>query len=95
MRRDSRFLATRDNLRIGLVDNQRLVKKIKSGKWGPRMFSHVSMSSLVLRRYDGTIKYHDITGDDHVGMAQWINKNTLKEVEELTNESYRIQELLR
>jgi len=53
------------------------------------------MSSLVLRRYDGTIKYHDITGDDHVNMAHWINKNTLKEVQELTNESYRIQELMR
>jgi hypothetical protein len=53
------------------------------------------MSSIVLRRYDGTIKYHDLTGDDHVGIAQWINKNTLKEVEELGNESYRISELLR
>jgi hypothetical protein len=68
---------------------------MKAGKWGPRLFATVSMSSIVLRRYDGTIKYHDLTGDDHVGIAQWINKNTLKEVEELSNESYRISELLR
>ena len=68
---------------------------MKAGKWGPRLFATVSMSSIVLRRYDGTIKYHDFTGDDHVGIAQWINKNTLKEVEELGNESYRISELLR
>lgn len=80
MRRDARMLSTRDNLRIGLVENQRLVKKMKAGKWGPRMFATVSMSSLVLRRYDGTIKYHDMTGDDHVSIAHWINKNTLKEV---------------
>lgn len=69
IRRDARMLSTRDNLRIGLVENQRLVKKMKASKWGHRLFATVSMSSLVLRRYDGTIKFHDMTGDDHVGVA--------------------------
>ncbi len=66
MKRDARVLATRDNLRLALVDNQRLVKKMKAGKYGPKLFPPVSMSSLVLRRYDGVLKVHDITGDDHV-----------------------------
>jgi hypothetical protein len=55
-------------LRLGLVDNQRLIKKLKSGKYGPKLFPPISMSSLVLRRYDGAIKIHDITGDDHVNL---------------------------
>lgn len=95
LRRDAKLLATRDNLRVGLVDNQRLVKKLKAGKYGPRLFPPVSMSSLVLRRYDGVYKVHDITGDDHVTANFWINKNTIKEVEELHGESYRISELIR
>ena len=73
-----------------MVDNQRLVRKVKAGKYGPRLFSPVSMSSLVLRRYDGEIKFHDITGDDHKSAHHFINKNSLKEVEELHTESYRI-----
>lgn len=68
---------------------------MKTGKYGPRLFFPISLSSLVLRRYDGTLKVHDVTGDDHVSMYQWINKQTLKEVEELDNESYRVQELIR
>jgi len=95
LRKDAKLLATRENLRVGLVENQRLVKKLKAGKYGARLFPPVSMSSLVLRRYDGVYKVHDITGDDHVTVNFWINKNTIKEVEELHGESYRISELIR
>ena len=90
LKSDAKLLATRENLRMGLVENQRLVKKLKAGKYGPKLFPPVSMSSLVLRRYDGVFKVHDITGDDHVTANFWINKNTLREVEDLTSESYRI-----
>jgi hypothetical protein len=95
LKRDAKFLASRENLRVGLVTNLRLVKKMKSGPWGPRLFNQISMSSLVLRRYDGAIRVHDITGEDHISFHGWINKQSLKDVEELTNEAYRIQELLR
>lgn len=90
----AKFLSTRDNLRIGFVDNQRLIKKMKS-KYNIRMFSSVSMSSLVLKRYDGELIYYDLTSEDHMFAHNWINKKSLKEVDELTNESYRIYELLR
>lgn len=59
------------------------------------MFSSISMSSLVLKRYDGELMYYDLTSEDHVNIHNWINKKSLKEVDELTNESYRIYELLR
>lgn len=54
------------------------------------MFSSVSLSSLVLKRYDGELKYYDLTSEDHVFVHNWVNKNSVKEVDELTNESYRI-----
>jgi hypothetical protein len=95
LRKDAKFLSTRDDLRIGLVDNQRLVKKMKSGKYGPRLFFPISMSSLVLRRYDGILRVHDITGDDHVAPHHWINKFSLREIEELNTANYRISELIR
>jgi hypothetical protein len=68
---------------------------MKVGKYGSRIFPPVSMSSLVVRRYDGELKIHDITGDDHISFHYFINKNSVKEVEELNNESYRIMELIR
>jgi len=95
LRNDARFLSTRDNLRVGVVENQKLVRKMKVGKYGSRIFPPVSMSSLVVRRYDGELKVHDITGDDHISFHYFINKNSIKEVEELNNESYRIMELIR
>ena len=94
LRRDARFLATRDNLRIGLVDSQKLIKKYKN-RYQTRMFSSVAMSSLVLKRYDGDIVYYDLTSEDHISASYWINKNSVKQVDELTGESYRLYELLR
>lgn len=94
LKRDARFLATRENLRIAVVDNQRLIKKYKA-RYQTRMFSSVAMSSLVLKRYDGEISYYDLTSEEHVNAAYWINKNSLKQVDELTNEAYRLYELLR
>ncbi|CDW89510.1 UNKNOWN [Stylonychia lemnae] len=94
LKSDAKYLATRDNLRIGFVDNQRLIKKMKA-KYSVRMFSSIAMSSLVMKRYDGELLNYDLTSEDHIFIHNWINKHTLKEVDELNNESYRIYELLR
>lgn len=94
LKRDAKFLATRENLRVGLVDNQKLIKKYKS-RYQTRMFSSVAMSSLVLKRYDGEILYYDLTSEDHISAAYYINKHSVKQVDELSNESYRLYELLR
>lgn len=64
-------------------------------KFTTRMFSSVSMSSLVLKRYDSELVYYDLTSEDHMYSHNWINKKSVKEVDELTNESYRLYELLR
>lgn len=65
LKQSAKFLATRDNLRVGFVDNQKLIKKMKA-KYSTRMFSSVSMSSLVLKRYDGELVYYDLTSEDHL-----------------------------
>lgn len=94
LKNDAKFLSTRENLRIGFVDNQKLIKKIKA-KYSTKMFTNIAMSSLVLKRYDGELENYDLTGDDHVHIHVWINKRSLKPVDELNTESYAIYGLLR
>jgi hypothetical protein len=88
------YLSTRDNLRIGIVDDKKLVKKMKL-KYGVKYFSTIGMSSLVLKRYDGEYITCDLTSGEPLAFHSWINKQSLKEVDELNNESYKIYELLR
>lgn len=64
-------------------------------KYSVRMFDPISMSSLVLKRYNGDLVHYDLTGDEHIFMHNWINKNSVKEVDELNNEVYKIYDLLR
>jgi hypothetical protein len=64
LKEDARFLATRDNLRIGVVDNPRIIKKLKQ-KHQTAWFSAHSLSSLVLKRYDGEFKMFDFASEDH------------------------------
>ena len=59
------------------------------------MFSSVAMSSLVLKRYDGEFEVYDLTSEEHVNIHVWINKRSVKAVDELNNENYAIYGLLR
>ena len=72
----------------------KLIKKLKY-KYGVRFFEPIALSSLVLKRYDGEILTYDLTSEQNVQFSTWINKMSLKEVDELNNESYKIYELLR
>lgn len=53
------------------------------------------MTSLVMKRYDGDYLNFDITSGEDIAYHYWINKNSMKEVDELNGESYKIYELLR
>jgi hypothetical protein len=48
------------------------------------------MTSLVLKRYDGEFMNLDLTSGDETPFHFWMNKMSMKEVEELTGESYKI-----
>jgi hypothetical protein len=77
IKKSARYLSTRDNLRIGIVDDQRLVKKFKN-KYGNKWFADVAMTSLVLKRYDGEFLNYDITSADDLAYHYFINKNSMK-----------------
>lgn len=53
------------------------------------------MSSCVLKRYDGQFLSYDLTSEEHINFHYWINKNSMKEVDELGGESFKIYEQLR
>jgi hypothetical protein len=63
-------------------------------KYGVKWFTTVAFSSLVLKRYDGEYFNFDITSGEEVSFHFFINKKSMKEVDELNNESYKIYELL-
>ena len=48
-----------------------------------------------MRRYDGEFQIFDITAGDETSFHYWLNKQSLKEVDELHTESFKIYELLR
>jgi hypothetical protein len=50
---------------------------------------------LVLRRYDGEFENYDLTSEEHVHIHVWINKKSIKSVDELNNENYLIYGQLR
>jgi hypothetical protein len=64
-------------------------------KYSVRWFSSIAMSSLVLKRYDGEFENYDLTSEEHVNIHVWINKRSIKNVDELNNENYAIYGLLR
>jgi len=58
-------------------------------------FQRIGMSSAVLLRYDGHIIKLDITSGDKIDFANWINKNSMKSVEEFSTVVSRMYEMLR
>ena len=77
---------------MAYVDDKKLIKKMKNKNayW----FDSTGLTSIVLKRYDGEFAYQDLSADNTV-FHHWVNKNSLKEVEDLTAETYKIQEQLR
>lgn len=90
----ARYLTSRFNLRIGVVSNKSIIKKMKK-EMGGNWFSSVAMSSVVLKRYDGRWVNFDLTSGDPINFTWWINKNSLKPVEELKSSTSFIQDQLR
>lgn len=94
LRNGARFSSTRENLRVAYVSDKNLIKKMKrkySGDW----FEKVGYSVAVLKRYDGRYVKYDVTGGDKVNFSHWINKSTMKPVEEWSPAVSRLYEMLR
>ena len=75
-------LSNRYNLRIGLVTGEKLVTKMK--KAHPDMFNEAGMSSMVLKRYDGTMIKMNVNEEAPARYLWWITIHSTKPVDELT-----------
>lgn len=93
LRVGARFASVREDLRVAYVTDKTLIKKMK--RKHPDWFEKVGFSSLVLKRYDGRIVKFDITSGDKLEYANWINKSSMKPVEEYSNVVQRQYEMLR
>ena len=74
------------NLRIALVTDHRLVKRLKKEtSW----FGDASLNTMILKRYDGEILNLDLL---HINLGEnaqmWIWKKSIKEVEELEQQMF-------
>jgi len=87
--------AKREELRIGMVTDKKLIKKYKAS-YGTLWFPEGSYSSIVLKRYDGKIFHHDLLqGSPPNGFIFWINKKSIKDVEEMSPDTFRIFEMVK
>lgn len=78
-----------------MVTDKKLIKKYKAS-YGTLWFPEGSYSTIVLKRYDGKTFNHDLLqGEPPIGFLYWINKKSIKEVEEMSTESFRVFELAR
>ena len=91
LRAEARRLASRSGLRIAMVTDNGLIKRIKK-LYSVSLFPEVGYSSCAVKRYDGDTTVHDFSGsDEDINFYKWINVNSKKPVEELTNEVLPIQ----
>lgn len=80
----------RSELRIGMVTDKKLIKKYKV-KYGTLWFPEGSYNSVVLKRYDSYYFSHDLLeGNPFRHFHYWINKLSLKIVEELNEYTLKI-----
>jgi len=93
LRLTGRLSAKRDDLRIGLVTDKKIIKKYKA-KYGSLWFPEGTYSTLILKRYDGQVYHIDLLSDDK-NFMYWINKKSITNVEEMVPETFRIFEILR
>lgn len=59
LKQAGRYSAKRDDLRIGLCTDKKIIKKYKS-KHGPLWFPDASYSTIILKRYDGQVFFLDL-----------------------------------
>jgi tRNA nucleotidyltransferase/poly(A) polymerase len=59
-REEATELSQRNNLRIGIVTDSKMIKRLKN-KHSVKYFPVIGFSSCSLRRYDGQYIVHDIT----------------------------------
>lgn len=94
LKKAARGLAHRGNLRIGLVTDSNMIKRLKK-RHSVRYFPELGYSSCALRRYDGEYKVYDVSDATHSSaLFAWVNYNSKKHVDLLDNEALQVQQAI-
>ena len=88
-----RFSYKRDDLRIGVVYDRKIIKKYKS-QYGNSWFGDAQYNGLVLMRHDGMYFRYNFLEDTYP-LSFWINKKSMKSIEPLSSFTFRLFELVR
>ena len=74
LRQTAKYSAKRDELRIAMVTDKKLIRKYKANH-GTLWFPEGAYSTIILKRYDGRIFSHDLLeGNPQNGFMFWVNK---------------------
>lgn len=95
LRNTGKYSAKRDELRIAIVTDKKLIKKYKANH-GTLWFPEGSYTTVVLNRNDGKTFSHDLLqGNPSNGFMFWVNKKSIRDVEEMNTDTFRIFEMIR
>lgn len=75
-----------------MVTDAKTIKKLKkAGGTAASYFPDIGYSSCVVKRYDGALTVHDLSGESEpLDFTQWISGNSIKPLEELDEESLMV-----
>jgi len=94
LKQGARKLSGRSSLRVAMVTNSKLVKQLKK-EMSVKYFSDLSLSSCVLKRFDGEFIVRDMNDQDQKQeIDKWITINSKKEVDILDEETLALQQSL-
>lgn len=87
----ARRLSYRNNLRVGIVTDTKLVKYLKRNMHTEHLFRGMGYTQCALQRYDDHIEIVDIGGNsERVNFLMWITENSKKKVDVLNSETLSI-----
>ena len=81
-----RYLSNRYNLRIGIVKDDKLVRRMRETH--AELFPEVGMSCLVLRRYDGQLFKLNMMETPPSRYLWWMTVKSTKPVDQLSGGSF-------
>lgn len=92
----ARKLSYRNNLRVAMVTEPKVIKYIKRNGQTAHLFPDLGFTTCSLLRYDGHVEIIDISSNTNkVNFYSWINEHQKKKVDELNSETLTITTQMR
>lgn len=92
LRMAARTLSPRSSLRVGIITDPKVIKRLRKSKGGAKYFPEVGLSSCALRRYDGEYSVLDLSAaTEKLNFQRWINLKSKKALDTLDHETLEVQ----